>query len=95
MNDLQAIRARVEATYAGEPVGRAVADVMFLLLENARLETELETAKDTLSGTQTDYQSGLKLLELYGGYSAFVHSCIRSGELPDTFEQYCKKVTHE
>lgn len=71
MNDLQAIRARIEATYAGEPVGQVVADVMFLLLENVRLKKELQR---------------------HSGYAAFVNTCIRSGERPDTFEQYCKEM---
>lgn len=70
MNDLQAIRARVEATYAGEPAGRVVADVTFLML----VTTELMLALEPFAAAFAEVPEGLRsTLRMWDGEDGVLH----------------------
>lgn len=61
MNDLQAIRARVETTYAGETVGQVVVDVTFLILVTTELMIALKPFADAFAEVPDDLRSTLRM----------------------------------
>lgn len=86
------IRQTSNATHLDYPHSRAVSDVKLLLAAIDHLREELETALDEQRGMEEEHKFGEMPLRRYEQYTTFVAVCARSGEKPDTFEDFCKKM---